>query len=296
MLWAYIEFKPYHFKGGSQALSNALLDSFLRAGGTARFNCAARRILASEGRVKGVETEDGEKVSCAYVLSNASTLLTYTDLIGPENLPQGSFRTFGGKTLGPSGFTVFLGFDCQPEELGITETTNFISRQPDPEVSFARWRTLDAPDGVAISCYDVADPDFSPAGTCQAALVTLQYAEPWLSLPPSKYREVKYRVAQDMIDLAAEVFPRIPRHLEEVDVGTPLTHMRYLGHPGGAIYGFDQYTKDSSFFEERRSPVQGLYFAGSWVAPGGYQTTLQSGVSAARAILKSMSKKNAQSA
>jgi phytoene dehydrogenase-like protein len=96
-----------------------------------------------------------------------------------------------------------------------------------------------------------------------------------------------------MIDLARQVFPKITQHLEEVEASTPLTHMRYLGHPGGAIYGFDQYAKDSYFFEDRRSPVQGLYFAGSWVAPGGYQTTLQSGVSAARAILKSMSKRNA---
>ena len=292
MLWAYIEFKPYHIKGGSQALSNAILDSFLQAGGTVRFNCAARRISAPGGKVKGVGTEDGEEISCTHVLSNASTLLTYTDMIGAENLPKESFRTFAGKTLGPSGFTVFLGFDCEPADLGISATTNFISRQPDPEVSFSCWRTLDAPDGVALSCYDVSDPDFSPPGSCQAALVTLQYAEPWLSLPPSKYPEVKYRIARDMINLAGEVFPKITRHLEEVEVSTPLTHMRYLGHPGGAIYGFDQYAKDSYFFEDRRSPVQGLYFAGSWVAPGGYQTTLQSGVSAGRAILKSMSKKN----
>ncbi len=292
MLWAYIEFKPYHINEGSQALSNAILDSFLQAGGTARLNCAARKISASGGKVRGVWTEDGVEVSCDYVLSNASTLLTYTDLIGAENLPRESFRNFAGKTLGPSGFTVFLGFDCEPADLGIAETTNFISRQPDPEVSFACWRTLDAPDGVALSCYDVSDPDFSPPGSCQAALVTLQYAEPWLFLPPSKYSEVKYRIAQEMIDLAGQVFPQITPHLEEVEVGTPLTHMRYLGHPGGAIYGFDQYAKDSYFFEERRSPIQGLYFAGSWVAPGGYQTTLQSGVSAARAILKSMSKRN----
>jgi prolycopene isomerase len=291
MLWAYIEFKPYHIKGGSQALSNALLDSFLQSGGTVRFNCAAQKILAPGGKIKGVVTEDGEEISCDYVLSNASTLLTYTDLIGPENLPKESFRLFGGKTIGPSGFTVFLGFDCEPEDLGIAETTNFISRQPDPEVSFACWRTLNAPGAVALSCYDVSDPDFSPPGACQAALVTLQYAEPWFSLPPSQYWEVKYRIAQEMIDLAKIVFPKITHHMEEVEVSTPLTHMRYLGHPGGAIYGFDQYAKDSYFFEERRSPVQGLYFAGSWVAPGGYQTTLQSGVSAGRAILKSISKR-----
>jgi len=71
-------------------------------------------------------------------------------------------------------------------------------------------------------------------------------------------------------------------------VATPITHMRYLGHPGGAIYGFNQYTKDSRFFVPASSPIGGLYFAGAWVAGGGYQPTLMSGGSAARAVLKAM--------
>jgi phytoene dehydrogenase-like protein len=292
LLWSYLEFKPYHLKGGSQALSNVLLESFLASGGTVRFNCAAQKILVSDQKVRGVLTEDGEEIPCPYVLSNASTLTTYTDLIGPENLPGESFQAFGGKTIGPSGFTVFLGFDRGPEELGISETTNFIGRESDPEHAFARWRTLDVPGSALLSCYNVSDPDFSPPGTCQAALVTLQFADPWLSLPLSQYFGTKYRIAQGMLNLAEQVFPGMTKHLEEVEVATPLTHMRYLGHPGGAIYGFEQYAKDSSFFESRRSFLQGLYFAGSWVAPGGYQTTLQSGASAARAILKSLNKRN----
>jgi prolycopene isomerase len=291
LLWAYIEFKPYHLKGGSQALSNVLLESFLASGGIVRFNCAAQKILVADQKIRGVLTEDGEEIPCPYVLSNAATLTTYNDLIGPENLPRESFQAFGGKTIGPSGFTVFLGFDRGPEDLGISETTNFIGRESDPERSFARWRTLDVPDSALLSCYNVSDPDFSPPGTCQAALVTLQYADSWLSVPPSQYFEAKNRIARGMLNLAEQVFPGISKHLEEVEVATPLTHMRYLGHPGGAIYGFEQYAKDSSFFENRRSFVQGLYFAGSWVASGGYQTTLQSGVSAARAILKSINKR-----
>ena len=72
MLWAYIEFKPYHLKGGSQALSNALLDVFLEAGGEVRFNCAAQKIIVENGVVKGVITEQGDRVNTKYVVSNAS--------------------------------------------------------------------------------------------------------------------------------------------------------------------------------------------------------------------------------
>ena len=160
----------------------------------------------------------------------------------------------------------------------------------DADRQFSLWKTLENPEAALLTCYDVSDPDFSSPGTCQAALVSLQYAEPWLSIPPTQYADTKYRYAQAMLDLAAKLFPGLREHIEEVEAATPLTHMRYLGHPGGAIYGFEQHAKDSSLFEERKSPIRGLFFAGSWVGPGGFHPTLASGVSAAKAVLKSMQK------
>lgn len=51
-----------------------------------------------------------------------------------------------------------------------------------------------------------------------------------------------------MLQRVEAVFPGARSHIEEIEAATPLTHMRYLGHPNGAIYGFEQYTKDSMFF------------------------------------------------
>ncbi len=51
-----------------------------------------------------------------------------------------------------------------------------------------------------------------------------------------------------MLDLISRVFPELRNHIEEFDVGTPLTHMRYLGHPGGAAYGYDQHAKNTRLF------------------------------------------------
>ena len=50
LLFAYIELKPGHLKGGSQALSNAILDQYLKSGGVARFNCGAKKILVEDGQ------------------------------------------------------------------------------------------------------------------------------------------------------------------------------------------------------------------------------------------------------
>ena len=142
---------------------------------------------------------------------------------------------------------------------------------------------------MVLSCYDVSDPEFSPAGTSQANVVTLKYGEPWLRIPPESYNDVKYRCADNMLKRVEEVFPGARARIEEIEVGTPLTHMRYLGTPGGSIYGYEQLTRNSLFFQPGRfSPIEGLTFVGGWAGDCGFEPTLNSGLAAARSIIKKL--------
>jgi len=289
LFFSYLELKACHIKGGSQALSNALANRFIASGGAIRYNCGVKRIVVKGGKAEGVITEDNEEITARNVLSNASKVATYVELIEREHVPDDVFTEMGGRTASPSGLTVHMGLDCEPEELGISACTNFIL--PDEDLSdrgFNQMRELSAKNNfVAFSCYDVADSEFSPKGACQAALVTLKYIEPWLQVPPHRYAAVKYECANQMIDQMALLCPKVRDHIEEVEVATPLTFMRYLGSPRGAIYGFEQYNKDSLFFEAPRvSPIKGLYLAGGWVADCGFEPTLKSGASAAGAIMR----------
>lgn len=290
VLWAYTEFKPWHLKGGSQMLSNAILNSFLQHGGEVRFNCGVTKINVAEGEVKGVITEEGDEISTERIISNAGTYTTYVELIDSDQVPESRFRELGARSIGTSAVTLFIGFDCEPEELGIRETTNFMTLTADNNQAYADSKTLHAPSNMLFSCYDVDDPEFSPPGTSQAALIALSYADPWLHVPPTQYFDTKYRFAQDMLNVLYQVFPQCKNHIEELDVGTPLTHMRYLGHPGGAFYGFDQYAKDTELFIDRSSPIKGLYHAGAWVSSGGFQPTLMAGASTARKVIRTLKK------
>ena len=85
------------------------------------------------------------------------------------------------------------------------------------------------------------------------------------------------------------VTPDIRDVIEEVDVATPLTVMHYLGHPGGAIYGYDQDATEGWLFRnsERETGIPGLHLAGSWSGMGGFQPTLESGARVARRLLRS---------
>jgi phytoene dehydrogenase-like protein len=284
MLWAYIEFKPWHMKGGSQAMSNALCDAFLGYGGYVRFNCAAKKINLENGRIKSVITEDGDEITTRAVVSNAGPIPTLIDMVGADNCPADEVKRLNSRTVGLSAFTLYMGFDCNPSELGIDKATNFICSTTDAEKAYLSMKTLNPADFSLLTCYDVDDPEFSPAGACQASMVTLQYAEPWMSVSPSRYYDMKYRYAENMIKLAEKVFPDLRKHIEEAEPATPLTHMRYLGHPGGSIYGSDHFTRETSMFVNSRSSIDGLYYTGAWNGAGGFQPTLQSGASVARSV------------
>ena len=288
VLWAYIEFKPFHIKGGSQTLSNTLLGTYLEAGGEVRFNCGAQKILVSEGKTTGVVTDAGDEIATGHVVSNAGTFTTYVDLIDKEHVPEARIRELGARTVGASFVNIFLGFDCEPADLDITEATNFFVTHTDADQVYRKTKSLAAPEAMLFTCYDVDDPEFSPAGACQATLVGLAYAEPWLSVPPAQYFDTKNRIAGEMLETLYRVFPKCRDHIEELEVGTPVTHMRYLGHPGGAAYGFDQYAKDNEFFMDRKSPIKGLFHVGAWSGMGGFQPTLMSGFSASGAVVRSL--------
>ncbi|MEN8246337.1 MAG: NAD(P)/FAD-dependent oxidoreductase [Thermodesulfobacteriota bacterium] len=287
---AYCDFKPQHFKGGSQALSNAIADTILENGGSIRYNCGAEKIIMKNGAVQGVMTQSGDEITSQFVISNSSKISTYYELMDPEDAPESIKAELRQASVAMSSFVLYLGFDAEPEALGFKQSTNFMVGTTDNAIAYQRMQALDINenDFAAISCYDLIDPQFSPPGTCQAMALVLKYADPWLKVPPAQYSDTKYRCAQSFLDVLENFFPNIKKHIEEIEIATPLTFMRYLGTPGGTFYGFDNFIKDSELFLPNVSGIPGLYNAGCWVGMPGFQPTLESGVRTARSIIKDL--------
>ncbi|GAA4890273.1 NAD(P)/FAD-dependent oxidoreductase [Ferrimonas pelagia] len=286
VLYAYATFKPWHVKGGSQALSNALLESFLNAGGSVQFNCAAQRIETEHGRVCAVHTEHGARIACDIVISNASSVVTYHDLLDGEAPPEVVRQDFRSRRIGTSAFVLYIGLDCPPEQLGIPCASSFICNHLDEEKAYARMKTLDAPEHTMLTCYNIDDPDFAPSGKSVVSLVCLQYGAAWDDVAADDYFDTKYALADQLLLQAEQVYPGLRAHIEQMEVATPKTMMRYLNTPGGAIYGFEQNAADSPLVRGHINVIPGLYLAGSWTSMGGFQPTYMAGFSAAEIALK----------
>ncbi|MFQ6326882.1 phytoene desaturase family protein [Nocardia sp. CWNU-33] len=286
-LFAYFEFKPWHVRGGSQAMSSAILDSFLQAGGEVRFNTEVRAILTDRGRVFGVRLDDNQVVTATDVVSNASLPVTYA-MLDNIDVPSAVRSDLGSRKIGVSGFVLHMGLDASPSELGFTTSTSFVNLDSDDERTFASWHSFEPARGICVSAYDVAPIGFAPSGASHISLMTLQYADVWDKVLPSDYAATKFAYAQTLIDMVEHIAPGLRDVIEEVDVATPLTIMRYLGHPGGAIYGYDQDATEGWLFRnsERQTHIPGLHLAGSWAGIGGFQPTLEAGARIARRLLR----------
>jgi prolycopene isomerase len=289
-LYVYAKFKPTYIKGGSQAISSAMLESFQVAGGKVIFNCGAEKILTEDNKVCGVISEAGETFRAKTIISNASPIQTYYELLDIDAAPDKVVRDMKSRRIGTSAFVLYLGLDCLPEKLGITSASTFINQVRDEELILETMATLNTPLGTMVTCYSIEDPSAAPVGKTSLSLLCLQYAEPWDSVSEADYAATKYRLADEMIMQAEEVFPGIREHIEEVEVATPLTMMRFLNTPGGAIYGFHQNSQDGSIFRESLDAIEGLYLASAWTSMGGFQPTYTNGNTAGLNALKYIQK------
>ena len=275
-------------KGRSQALSNALVEAIERFGGDVRLNCGVKEITASDGRVTGVVTEDGDAIDATWVVSNTDPITTARNLIGEENLPAKFLKKLRFRALSAGSVNVFLGVARSPEELGLRYHENFINADYDFDAHHEAMRVIGPPKAVLLACYNALDPDISPPGTSLISLTTLTYGQPWLDLPQDQYVATKNKVADAMITMAEQIAPDIRKYAEVVEVATPITNIRYTGNISGSIYGFTNTAYGHTILRmPQRGPLKGLYFAGAFTQPGGgFQPCMMSGQTAAEQILK----------
>lgn len=267
----YADDKPFYLRGGSQVISQALTEKVREAGSEVRFNCGADRILTREGQAVGVITETGEEIKAKKVISNISPINTYFNLMEEGEAPAEAEEYLKGYTVGISALTCFIGLDCPPEEIGFTDSFNLIYESLDANRAFQSAYTLmPDKDPLVTTCYTVDDPQVSPPGTSIITAGVLKYSAPWEELSAEEYYDTKYRAADIIVQRLEKIFPGIREHIEEIEVATPLTHMRYLNHPGGSIYGFEQDLKSSVFFFPKESYVRNLDFSSGWVHTCGF--------------------------
>lgn len=286
--YIYLTDKPAFLVGGSQVMSQALTEAIKKNNGIVKMNCGAKRILVNDkNEAYGVEDENGETYYSKVIVSGISPIDTYFKLVDKDKVPQSAIDYLKPYTVGISAFTIFLGLDCPPEELGFKESFNLTYEDMDCNKCFENaYKLLPTIDPIISTNYTVDDKRVSPKHASNMTVGVLKYARPWMELSADEYYKKKYECADLLLKRMEKIYPGIRDHIEEMEIATPLTHMRYLHHPEGAIYGFEQDLSQSVFFFPKESQIKNLEFSSGWVNTCGFGPNYLNGAVIGEKILK----------
>jgi all-trans-retinol 13,14-reductase len=283
----YLKNGAYYIKPRSQALSNSLANVIQTSGGKILYETLAQKILVKNGAVEGVVIS-GEKVLPARaVVSNASALTTFNEMLPREVVPADYLKKLEGYRPSISIFLVWLGLnkELRGRIKGYSvQVTSGLGLDNDYQ-AFLKGEVDKGPLGVTI--YDNLYKGYSRPGTSTVVLDFMSGYEPWRKFEADyragrkkEYYKEKERWTKILIRRAEkEVIPGLSSMIEVKESATPLTNWRFTRNPEGAIYGFDE-SMNNAFMNriDNRTPIKGLYLASAWGFPGGgYTGVLMSG-------------------
>ena len=274
-------------RGGTGAVPRALSSLAIDLGVDIRTRTAIRRIVVDErsgkgGRVRGVETEQGEFIPAAAVVSNSDRVRTHRELV--DGVPRERFLARRKYEPACSGVVLYLGLDRRYEQL---IHHNFVfSEDPHEEFEAIYRRGEPAPDPTCYVCAPaVTEPEVAPpGGEALYVLVHTPYLRPhhdWSKMFAPYRRRIIEKLEQTagLKDLEKHIV--FEKSLTPQDI-----HDRY--HVlDGAIYGLASHGRFFGAFKPaNRSPdIEGLYMAGGSAHPGpGMPMVLMSGWIAADCV------------
>ena len=297
MIYSYYSKGAVIPKYRSHELSLAFEERIHELGGDIWFNSEAVKINQDDdGHVCGVVLKDGKTIKTKHVVACISPHVVYGKLLDkvPERaLKLTNFRKFGGR-----GFTVFLGLNKSPEELGLKDHNYFIYDTTDNVAQYESMKKFGNTAAQATVCLNNADPDCSPKGTTIMYMTTLFMEDVWSEVDQKDYFKVKNEIANSMIKrFEAATKTNIHDHIEEIAIATPETYARYCGHPQGVVYGYESQYYDGLMnriqMVEEEHFVPGLRIGGGYGERLlGYPSSYKSGANEAKRTLADMQRED----
>lgn len=297
----YINYGAVCAKGRSHELSCAFQQRFEELGGTIYFNSFVEKIVMDNGAAVGVKVKGRDEIEYADVIvCNSAPHNAVAKMIDPSDLPESAIRQTNARKFAGRGFTMFLGLDKSPEELGIKEHCYMIYDTANTVQQVKSMETIEGNNAQATCCLNNAVPGCSPEGTTILYFTTLYTSDCWSEINERDYVKAKEYVANRMIDnFEKATGTKIRDSIEEIEIATPATYARYADAPQGTIYGYSA-EKWDGIVQRLMMPnsddfIPNLYFAGGYGAQGlGFGSSYTNGYQTANRIMKKQRKEAEQ--
>lgn len=296
MVHKYVSRGAYIPAHTSHQLSTAMTERFRELGGEIWFNCRAKKFLFDGDRLCGLETNMGN-IGCRYVLANINPEIIYGKMMPKELVPEREKKLAAARKgkFGARMYTAYFCLDKSAEELGITDYNTFMSGCADSAAEYSNiLRGWESNDYAIFLCYNIANPEFSPEGTCVCSFTTFGSPADWNELKQEDYFRLKAQITKKFLKILKEKMGvTLEGHIEEMEIASPWTFARYLGTPEGAVYGYETSGWDGMMARlqmlNEDYPIKGLRPIGAAGPRGdGYSAAMITGQLMARLAVKDL--------
>ncbi|MBE0654717.1 MAG: NAD(P)/FAD-dependent oxidoreductase [Bacteroidales bacterium] len=262
-------------KGGSQELSNALMNIIEENGGEVKLNSLVTAI-DYEGKIpSGVTYRDSLRKDPCKCREKAREIIINSSVPGlaaellPETERSALLEEIENNRPGASLLTVYYGFEKSLKEVGSRNYSTFVfdgSVKSQKDILANNHSDFSTRSFTFVD-YSQVDSALAPEGKSVGAVCCVDYPEDWEQLSREEYRMKKALVADIFTSRLDKLIPGFRDAVEHVEVGTSLSVRRYTLNPGGAVYGFAQNPgKSISYLSALPS---NMHIASAWGKFGG---------------------------
>lgn len=268
--------------GGSKSIVDALVRGIEKLGGKVFCNTAVEEIIVENGKATGVRLSKGRIVRAKKaVISNLSVWDLYgSGIIDQTLFPDSLVKERMATPVGKSFMHLHLGFRASKAELKALQAHY---------MHIDDWsKGIEGEDNAAlISIPSVHDDSMAPEGYGVLHIYTpaTEEFDRWegLDRKSEEYKSLKEERSQYLWNVLEKIIPDIKDRVVVSQVGTPLTHQRFLNRYKGS-YGPAIRAGEASF-PFPGTPVDGLLVCGDSTFPGiGVPAVAGSGILAANSV------------
>jgi phytoene dehydrogenase-like protein len=285
--FAYLHLKNAGYPlGGSLPMSEALEKRYISLGGTLNYKTRVEKILTKDDKAVGIKLADGTEYFSRYVISAADGYSTIFKMLDGKYIDE-NIRTMYDKWIPfPSLIMVGLGVNRKFDEIP-QSVSGFSFQLQNPLTIADKMR-----ERLSVHLYH-HDPSLAPEGCTSLTVMLDSDYDFWKELYEDKkvYKQKKDEIAGQIIELLELRFPGISKHVEMVDVATPMTFERYTGNWKGSFEGWLITPENSNVMmkplSQKLPGLNNFYMCGQWVEPGG---GLPTGIMSGRRLLKTLCK------
>lgn len=295
--WAYAGNFQRCPAGGSQTIARWLCGRITDAGGEVVLNQRVAQILLDQrGEAAGVRLADGREIAARYVIAACDIQTLYRQMLPAGAVPARLQQALQQADLYHSYFSIFIGLDCSPEQLGFGEEALHLTRSDVSRAEHSGGDPLCSM--ISVLAPSLRDPTLAPAGKGTLTIhcpAHLDYQQQWRTGPGlsrgADYQALKQQVAEILLDRIEAAFaPQLRRHIEFIDISTPVTYWRYTGNTLGSIMGAKPTGRNiRAGVAHLRTPVKGLLIGGHCAEyGGGVPIAVKAGANASLIVLQEL--------